>query len=129
MKRTTNLAEEHFHKVSVDDWVQAQRRCKWRFAGHCARREDERWSTAAIHWEPRGGYRRGGHPERRWSDAFDAFFRNKFGSGRGLWLAAAQYRETWRNYEDEFSACAWNLVTPVTVRHSGVMLPHTFRCQ
>eukprot|EP00973_Karenia_brevis_P005864 799323-Karenia_brevis.AAC.1 len=63
VRRTTHLAEEHFSKVAQDDWITAQRRRKFRFAGHVARREDARWDTTLLNWTPEGRRKRG-HPPK-----------------------------------------------------------------
>ena len=36
MKRTTGALEKQLKKADIDEWVTAQRRRKWRWAGHTA---------------------------------------------------------------------------------------------
>eukprot|EP00973_Karenia_brevis_P072114 10018446-Karenia_brevis.AAC.1 len=73
LRRCTRIVESALSELRIDDWVVSQRRRKWRLAGHTARREDGRWSTAVCHWTPVGGYRQRGHPHKRWSDDLDGF--------------------------------------------------------
>ena len=63
MKRTTGALKE-----DIDEWVAAQRRRKWRWAGHTARRDDGRWSTKILDWLPENGRRKVGHPVKKWTD-------------------------------------------------------------
>ena len=80
------------------DWVSEQKRLKWRWAGHVARRDDGRWSRRLLDWVPSAGARRVGRPSRRWEDDLRAF-------GRSIgqdWEQIAQNRETWAELEDQF---------------------------
>ena len=56
IKRTTSVAEEHLRATGLDDWVVAQRKRNWAFAGHVARRTDMRWSSHLLKWCPQDGY-------------------------------------------------------------------------
>eukprot|EP00973_Karenia_brevis_P075989 10556031-Karenia_brevis.AAC.1 len=94
IKRTTGIAEDQLRKMKLDDWVCAQRRLKWRFAGHVARRSDERWATTLTRWTPQIGYRNRGHPNKRWRTDLDAFFKHKYGAQSGFWQAAACDRQS-----------------------------------
>eukprot|EP00973_Karenia_brevis_P079033 10967489-Karenia_brevis.AAC.1 len=64
VQRATHTAEEHLRRCGIEDWVTAQRRKKWRWAGHLARRADGRWSTKLLEWTPVDGFRNPGHPTR-----------------------------------------------------------------
>ena len=101
IRRTTHLAEEHFQRAGLEDWVAAVRRKHWRWAGHLARRTDGRWSSKLLSWTP-GGRRSRGHPCKRWSDDLDEFFHRMDGSPRGYWQLVAQNREPWHCLEDRF---------------------------
>ena len=101
------LRRSILHKVSPGDWVTAQRRRKWRLTGHTARRTDGRWSTAVLTWSPQQGHRQRGHPKKRWTHDFDAFFMEHQGLPKGTWTVVAQNRALWRSFEDAFIAQAW----------------------
>eukprot|EP00973_Karenia_brevis_P036586 5043515-Karenia_brevis.AAC.1 len=45
IRRATHIAENATAKAGIEDWVVLQRRWKWRWAGHVARRPDNRWSN------------------------------------------------------------------------------------
>jgi hypothetical protein len=100
MKRVTGLLEDQVRKAGVEDWVLGQRRRKWRWAGHLARRDDERWSSKIVTWIPEGGTRRVGRPERRWGDDLD----NVLPDMKGIWMALAQDRDEWHRLEDVYVA-------------------------
>ena len=99
--RTTGIIEEQLRQTGLDDWCKGIRRKKWRWAGHLARREDGRWSTKLLDWQPSQGRRRIGRLCRRWADELDDFFMAR-GSRRGSWIAISQDRDTWIDLETEF---------------------------
>ncbi|KAI8438995.1 hypothetical protein MSG28_011294 [Choristoneura fumiferana] len=41
---------------------------KWQWAGHIARRTDNRWGRKVLEWRPRTGRRSVGRPPTRWTD-------------------------------------------------------------
>ena len=92
IRRTTHVAEEHFTRAGLEDWVAAVKRKHWKWAGHLARRTDGRWSSKLLEWIPVGRRSRG-HPCKRWSDDLDIYFDKKDGSPRGCWFHVAQHRE------------------------------------
>ena len=93
MKRTTGALEEQLKKADIDEWVTAQRRRKWRWAGHTARREDGRWSTMILDWSPEKGCRKVGHPAKRWTDDLNAIV------GGDMWECMAHERDEWKAFE------------------------------
>ena len=101
--RATNIAVGAAKKAGVVDWVEEQRRRKWRWAGHVARRRDGRWSSRLLNWEPQEGRRAWGRPAMRWEDALCKFIRSKGES----WQLAARDREKWCSWEDEFAEQRW----------------------
>jgi len=107
IRRTTRLAEELFTQNSLDDWVTAVRKKKWRWAGHLARRCDGRWTTRLSVWEPEDGHRKRGRPCKKWTSDLDAFFRANAGYGSKAWMDVAQDRPTWQGLEAEFIMKAW----------------------
>jgi len=107
IRRCTHTVEQHLQRASIDGWVVAQRRRKWRLAGHTPRREDNRWSEAVLGWEPPVSNRLRGRPCRRWTDDLDAYFHHVLETPRWIWKAAAQDREEWQRREDEFIASRW----------------------
>ena len=107
IRRCTRIAENQLGKASIDDWVVAQRRRKWRLAGHTARRDDNRWSKTLLGWEPPYSNRGRGHPCKRWTSDLDAYFYYLDGTPRWVWKAVALNRERWQALEERFVSQAW----------------------
>ena len=103
IKRATNLAAKAAKKAGVVDWVEEQRRRKWGWAGHVARREDGRWSRRLLDWEPPMGRRSWGRPVLRWSDSLTQFAKTK----GETWEKTARDQMKWSSWEDEFAAKRW----------------------
>ena len=91
MERATKISEGHVRAAGVLDWVEAQRRFKYRLAGHLARREDGRWSTKVSRWVPIGGRRGVGQPKSRRADDCDDF--------DGSWYDMAHCSLVWHQAE------------------------------
>jgi len=107
IQRCTRTVEGHWARTALDDWIVAQRRRKWRFAGHTARREDNRWSETLLGWEPPVSNRERGHPPKRWTNDLDAFFYRLDGTPQLGWKLVARDRAKWQSLEDEFVEHAW----------------------
>ena len=58
-------------KAKVKDIMVANKEQKWRWAGHVARRRDNRWSKRLTDWTPREGKRDGRRLYRRWRDEIE----------------------------------------------------------
>ena len=97
IRRQTAFAETQLDNANLEDWIEGQRRRKWRWAGHVARRGDSRWSTSIIGWIPHQGCRRVGRPSKRWRDDLDAYF-----GSYGKWVNVAQKQDEWKTFEDSF---------------------------
>jgi len=102
IKRATGVAEDCLKNARLEDWVQGQRRRKWRWAGHVARRWDERWSHKVLSFSAAGGNRRVGHPVTRWRDSIGSFVSANTTYTSAQWLTLAQDRDKWHNLEDAF---------------------------
>ena len=82
----------------IKDWADEQKRRKWRWAGHIARRKDGRWATSLLDWIPHLGRRAQGRPLTRWEDVISKFVK-KHGQ---KWQNAAQDRRWWDNMTEDF---------------------------
>ena len=102
IQRTTRIAESQLQKANVRDWVEEQRRRKWEWAGHTARRSDGRWATRILEWKPTTGTRRVGRPTKRWTDDLDDFLRSMWGVGGGEWILLAQDRDEWIKMKEDY---------------------------
>ena len=76
LQRTAGTLDAEVKKGAVADWVVEQRRRKWGWAGHVARRSDGRWASRMLHWIPHGGERSRGRPATRWEDELEDFSRH-----------------------------------------------------
>ena len=105
IKRVTSEVEEVAFAVGGLE----QRRWKWTWAGHVARRLDGRWTNSLLHWMPEGT-RKQARPCKRWSDQITSFWdavAGKKTSGVATWAEVAQSREHWQELEEEYLAfCA-----------------------
>ena len=57
-----------YKKTMIQDLRVIIKRYKWRWAGHLARREDDRWSKIITEWCPISMKRKRGRQNTRWSD-------------------------------------------------------------
>ena len=92
------VVDEHIDKGKLVDCVQEQRRRKWRWAGHVARRKDGRWTRWMLDWQPLRGLRAPGRQVTRWEDSLVNFMRGP----RQSWTQLAENREAWRALEDDY---------------------------
>ena len=102
IRRATGVAEEALAKVKLEDWIAGQRRRKWRWAGHVARRNDNRWSNKMLHCIELEGRRPQGHPKTRWRDAIESFVGSQTTCSRRDWTTLAQNGDAWKSFEDKF---------------------------
>ena len=108
VRQTTGIAEEQLAKTRLEDWVAGQRRRKWRWAGHVARRKDHRWSNRILHWNVFDGRRRVGHPKRRWKDVIETFVDMHTAHSGREWVNLAQNQKAWKALGDKFVKCCHN---------------------
>ena len=95
------------HRAKVEDWVEAARRKIWTLAGNISRRDDGRWSTLLLEWEPAGGKRRSGKPLKRWSEDLDRYMAEVCEEEeRGAWRLFAEDRDEWKDMSNKFAVTA-----------------------
>ena len=91
MMRSTHESEAHAEKHGAKDWVETQKRLKWKFAGMSARHTDGRWSARMLNWRPwlnKCSGREVGRPNIRWQDLFTQI-------AGGDWIRHAQDASLW----------------------------------
>ena len=71
-------------------------RLKWKWAGHVARLQDERWAKRVTSWRGPVGQRLRGRPLTRWQDDI-------VGLAGHSWTKIAQSRERWQALEEAFT--------------------------
>ena len=102
IRRATGIAEDCLKNTRLEDWVSGQRRRKWRWAGHTARRHDGRWSNKILFCSNLHGIRGVGRPKTRWSDNIEQFIdAHTFLDGKD-WILLAQDRDSWHALENKF---------------------------
>ena len=69
------------------------------WAGHVARRTDNRWTTATMEWYPRDWKRPVGRPPMRWTDSLRKNYCKRDQNNRitTYWSTRAKDRDEWRN--------------------------------
>ena len=77
-------------KTGVQDVVTFTLKQKWKWAGHVARMEDNRWTQRITNWQPRIGKRSRGRPTIRWRDDL---VQHK----GATWGRKARERESWKS--------------------------------
>lgn len=98
IKKATHIAVQKCEEGEVTDWVEAQKKRKWTWAGHCARRTDGRWTSKMLNFQLDVPRRRG-RPCLRWSDEILQFLEHTYGSkfeNKDAWQQVAQCRDTWK---------------------------------
>ncbi|GFS25595.1 endonuclease-reverse transcriptase [Elysia marginata] len=69
LKLTDKIScKEIRNKTQVSDIAQYIAKQKWKWAGHVARIQDNRWTLRVTEWQPRNGKRSRGRQARRWRD-------------------------------------------------------------
>ena len=85
----------------MTNWTADYRRRLWKFAGHTARRDDKRWNTVLLDWQPEGGHRLPWRPKARWADSIRKFWQSQ-GISADRWWELAQNRGKWAAAEEGF---------------------------
>jgi ribonuclease HII len=88
-------------QTKVQDILKIIKLGKWKWAGHVARREDGRWTTAVTEWTPRNGKRSPGRPFKRWRDEIDKYW------GTPAWKKHTRDRKYWKKHAEAF-ILQWN---------------------
>lgn len=78
-----------------DALIHAQK-LKWRWAGHVARLQDDRWTKRITRWKGPRGKRLVGRPHTRWQDEIVKV------AGPN-WIQVAQDRDKWTLLEEAFT--------------------------
>ena len=76
-------------QTKIKDIIQFTRQQKWRWAGHIARREDNRWNKRLMEWCPLDCKRSRKRPETRWRDDIKEF-------ACRTWQRKARDRKLWK---------------------------------
>ena len=82
-------------KTNIKDVVKFAAKQKWKWAGHVARLNDNRWTKRITDWQPRYGKRSRGRQLKRWRDDIVQM--------KGItWGRDAGQRDDWRRDADGY---------------------------
>jgi len=109
IKRATDKIEGYSKRWGIDDWVHKARKRIFEWAGHVARREDGRWSTAMLDWHPNRGPRsqeerqgrKQARPTTRWEDSL-VHYASTVNDGTIPWRFLAADRTEWESHVKHF---------------------------
>ncbi len=82
-------------RTGVKDIIYKIKQAKWRWAGHIARRTDNRWTRRLTDWQPRTGKRRRGRQKTRWRDDLVSHLGT-------TWTRQARDRRNWLDCEEDY---------------------------
>ena len=108
--RTTHKCRFLANRAGIRDWVQAQARQKWLWAGHVARMPATSWAWRATFWRDSGWTEamrdestREKRPSRqRWMKWEDTLRRYATQAGLRQWARAAGNRNEWAAHAEFF---------------------------
>ena len=72
-------------KTNIKDVVKFAAKQKWKWAGHVARLNDNRWTKRITDWQPRYGKRSRGRQVKRWRDDIVQMKGITWGRDAGQW--------------------------------------------
>ena len=76
-------------RTRMTDVATAAASRKWKWGGHVARMDHQRWTHKVTMWDPRIGWRNVGRQKTRWADHFKSI-------AGGQWSRVARNRERWK---------------------------------
>jgi hypothetical protein len=82
-------------RSKVKDVAEVILAMKWRWAGHVARDDEDKWTKRLLCWRPRTSSRSAGRPQLRWRDDLVRF-------AGPTWMRDAQNRTEWRGREEAY---------------------------
>ncbi|CAF1258451.1 unnamed protein product, partial [Didymodactylos carnosus] len=111
IRKIDKIRNENIRKqTKIIDITRTIKRNKWRWAGHVARQQDNRWTKLTTEWQIMDGKRKRGRQTTRWRDEIHSFLGND-------WSTVAQNRGKWKTTEETFTACSF-LIENVFMRRA-----------
>ncbi|KAI8428464.1 hypothetical protein MSG28_007275 [Choristoneura fumiferana] len=83
-------------KTKLTDALQHALKLKWKWAGHLARYQDNRWTLQTTEWIGPAGKRQRGRQKKRWVDEIVKTAGNN-------WMSTAQNKQKWKEMEEAFT--------------------------
>lgn len=97
IQKIQKIRHEKIRNISkATDALEQTQRLKWKWAGHVARLQDERWTKRVTLWSGPKGKRHRGRPHARWEDDITRIA----GSN---WTETAKDRDKWTSLEEAFT--------------------------
>ena len=91
-KRSTWIRE----KTRVKDIIQVIKQQKWRWAGHVARINENRWMKRLTYWHQYNNKRRKKRPDTRWRDEIEKF-------AGIVWQRITQNWQLWKAFVQQWT--------------------------
>ena len=92
IKREDKIRADNIRqRTKFNDIVDHVATMKWRWAGHLARYQDDRWTIRCTEWIPRYAKRSAGRQQTRWKDDIART------AGKN-WTTNAQDRSKWKSH-------------------------------
>ena len=82
-------------KTKLNDILRVITKSKWKWAGHVARMNDNRWTIRSTEWQVREGKRSRGRPKRRWQDDIYKY-------QGASWTRTAKDRQRWKDLAEGY---------------------------
>ena len=90
IKITDKIPNEQISvKTNILNIIKHITNTKWRWAGHVARMQDNRWTIRTTEWQVRKGRRPRGRPKMRWKDDIMKW-------QGATWTRTAKDRKKWK---------------------------------
>lgn len=83
-------------QTKLTDALSHCKKLKWRWAGHVARMNSDRWSNKVTHWPGPFGKRKQGRPPDKWLDEIKKIAGDN-------WTSKAKDRKLWSKMEEAFT--------------------------
>ncbi|CAH2235129.1 jg16120 [Pararge aegeria aegeria] len=97
IKRIHRIRNTEIRKTTkIIDALEHSQKLKWKWAGHIARMDKEKWTNRVTTWQGPTNKRKRGRPKERWVDEII----RKAGE---YWLTKAKDRQSWGKMEEAFT--------------------------
>ncbi|CAH2083788.1 unnamed protein product [Euphydryas editha] len=97
IKKIQKIRHNNIRKITkAKDALNYAKKLKWKWAGHVARLEDDRWTSRITKWKGPYGKRLQGRPHTRWEDEIIKI-------AGPCWPQVAQDRDVWNSLEEAFT--------------------------
>jgi hypothetical protein len=101
---TADKIKGFIEEAKLKDWIVEQRKRKWEWAGHCARRDDNRWTRRMLDFQLKSQRPRG-RPKARWQYDIMKFVEHIELVEKGeTWIELSQSRDVWKSLCDSFTS-------------------------